>query len=81
MQLKHIDTGFFQLSASQAKQFLPDGKLPRVGYMKGGICPDGVTLLTAQGERSKLQCVKGTRCQVTHTRVNGKQVLAIFGFR
>ena len=33
-QLKHIDTGFYRLTAAQAKALSIDGELPRDGYEK-----------------------------------------------
>jgi hypothetical protein len=32
--LKHIDSGFYRLTAPQAKALCVDGKLPRIGYEK-----------------------------------------------
>lgn len=34
MQLKHIDNGFYHLTAHQARLLAEDGKLPRPGYEK-----------------------------------------------
>lgn len=47
MELKHIDNGFYRLTAHQACKLAVDGKLPRPGYMKQATVPADLVLLRA----------------------------------
>ena len=54
MQLKHIDNGFYLLTAHQARTLAVDGKLPRPGYMKQATVPADLVLLRAARHPDRL---------------------------